>query len=107
MNKEARELIERNFKGLTFQSETDAPFIVTHDKSFREIKWSDFKRRLIAQAGDDKELVKRFKYALGNVEANIKRRRVYLKGKVEIDILIVGTDLSGNAFLMSTKAVET
>ncbi len=113
MNKEFRKLLTKSFEGLTYISETDAPFTVEsgENDSVREVKFNDFFAPLIKKkkwmSDEEKATADRFRKIKGIIEANTTRRRVYLIGKIEIDVYIFARDLSGSLLTITTKAVQT
>ena len=112
MNKEFRKLLTKSFQGLTYISETDAPFEVEsgENDTVREVKFNDFFAPLILkkQGMSREEQVKaeRFKRIKGLIEANTSRRRVYLIGKIEIDVYIFARDLSGSLLVIKTSKLN-
>jgi len=113
MNKELRKLLAKSFQGLTYISETDAPFTVETGESdtVREVKFNEFFAPLIKKhkwmSDEEKAVADKFRKIKGIIEANTRRRRVYLIGKTEIDVYIFARDLSGSLLVIKTWKVET
>ncbi len=113
MNRELRKLLAKSFDGLNFISETDAPFTVESGESdtVREVKFNDFFAPLILKkkwmSDEEKAVADKFREIKGLLEANTSRRRVYLIGKIQIDVYILARDLSGTLLTIKTFKVDT
>ena len=109
MNAEFRRKLAKDLENLTFASEIDAPFELLPNVSERS--FSQFFAPLIREnkrmSDEERRTARRFRQIKGFIDANMKRKRVYLLGKINVEILIVGTDLSGSALIIKTKAIET
>jgi hypothetical protein len=113
MNKQLRILLAQEFENLTYLSETDAPFEVQtgENDTVREMKFDDFFAPLIKKtkwmADQDRAVAERYRKIKGIIRANTTRRRVYLIGKIQVDVYIFARDLSGSLLVIGTKAVQT
>lgn len=113
MNKEFRKLLAQSFEGLNYVSETVAPFKVQTGESVtvREIKFNDFFAPLITKKKGmsyyERANADKFRKIKGLIEANTSRRRVYLIGKIQIDVYIFARDLSGSLLTIKTFKVES
>ena len=90
-------------------SETDAPFSVfehVREKTFNEF-FAPLVREYKWMSDEEKKSARKFREIKNFIDANMKRKRVYLIGKINIVILIVGRDLSGAPLIIQTLAVET
>ncbi len=111
MNKEFRRKLSEDLAGLLYLSETDAHLEVVPFEEARELSFNEFFAPLIKKetwmSDEERTTADKFRKLKSFIQANMKRKRVYKIGAVEIDVLIVGEDLSGAPIVLRTKAVET
>ena len=118
-------------KGLTYQSESDAPFKtfvwkdggrLTKQKVLElsghkpgtpveEVKVDDFFADLTEgqdwHGADEKKTAERYQNLLQTIKDNLSGAKVYKVGEVNVDIYIVGKTQAGDWAGVQTKAVET
>ena len=116
-------------KGLTYISETDAGIQAfsrgqvdavearylfergSHKKELTEISFEEFFRRLTEQkewfGPKQRENAKRFAALEKLLKENLRDRKVFKVGRIQIDIYVVGLDADKNLTGIKTKAVET
>ncbi len=116
MNEELNKLLADAIKGLSYVSETDAPFEIVSDDD-EEDEWLTFtqffeplirfgKRITVEEAAT----VKKYRRLRNLLRDNLTHRRVIKIAResgVEFDIYIVGKDSSGNDVKLKTFSVET
>ncbi|CAN5439850.1 nuclease A inhibitor family protein [soil metagenome] len=123
--------IKHACEGLIYVSETDAPVdafrgtaadVVTRNVIIQqtgrkeecpieEVSFDDFFARLTADKDwfgkNEKAIAKKFLELRVILEENLRDRKVFRLGKIQIDIYAVGVDKDGCLMGVKTKAVET
>lgn len=109
MNTEFLTRLAEKLAGVNFISETDAPFEVLPE--VREKTFNDFFASLVKEHPnmdvEERTQARKWREIKNFIDANMKRKRVYLIGKINVDILIVGRDLSGAAMIIKTFTIQT
>jgi hypothetical protein len=122
-----RAKLARACEGLFYISETDTPIVPffrslhegpldfatssTTAGEIEEVSFETFFARLTEErdwyGNREKSIAKRFAELQSLLEEYLRDLKVIRKGRIQIDIYVVGTDADGNTAGFQTKAVET
>jgi hypothetical protein len=102
--------LENLLDGLTYRSETDAPFAVLTEADLQDIDFDCFFAQLTAKQDWHEqrvsETVERFEKLRNYIVKNLTNVRISKFGAVEKLIIIAGRDRDGKEIYITTRAVE-
>jgi hypothetical protein len=111
MHKDFRRELKQRLQNYTYQSETDAPFVLEEALEVKKMSFSEFFRPLEKtenrMSAEEKAVAREYTKLKKFIQANTSARRVYKIGNTKKQVFIFARDLTGSDLLITTHKVET